>query len=191
MGKKSRNVLREERSFFRESLHLVGQYFKSRLLVSLIFTVVCWLIMWLVLDLKGAVPVSIMVGLFNLVPYIGPIVAMIVTAIVVVFQDPMDVLWMTILQFGLQIIDTVLLSPLMLGKSMGLHPIVVFVATFIGGSVFGVVGMIIATPVAAIAALAAQRMLKHLRQKNAPILPEGSDSELSGGGQDGGDTNAN
>ena len=171
---KNRNVLHEERSFFRESLHLVGQYFKSRLLVSLIFAVVCWLIMWLVLDLKGAVPVSIMIGLFNLVPYIGPIVAMIVTAIVVVFQDPMDVLWMTILQFGLQIIDSVILSPLMLGKSMGLHPIVVFVAIFIGGSVFGVVGMIIATPVAAIAALAARRIRKHLRQKNATIIQTGS-----------------
>ncbi|MBT3318304.1 MAG: AI-2E family transporter [Clostridia bacterium] len=190
MGKRNRNVLQEERSFFCESLHLVGQYFKSRLLVSLIFTVVCWLIMWLVLDLKGAIPVSIMIGLFNLVPYIGPIVAMIVTAIVVVFQDPMDVLWMTILQFGLQIIDTVLLSPLMLGKSMGLHPIVVFVAIFIGGSVFGVVGMIIATPVAAIAALAARRIRRYLREKNAPVISSGS-GEQSGSGQDGGDTNAN
>ncbi len=178
---KNRNVLQEERSFFRESLHLVGQYFKSRLLVSLIFTVVCWLVMWLLLDLKGAIPVSIMIGLFNLVPYIGPIVAMIVTAIVVVFQDPMDVLWMTILQFGLQIIDSVLLSPLMLGRSMGLHPIVVFVAIFIGGSVFGVVGMIIATPVAAIAALAARRIRKNLAQKQEPILPEQSGDDTNAG----------
>lgn len=168
MGKK-RNVLQEERSFFRESLHLVGKYIKSRLLVSLMFTVVCWLIMWLLLDLKGAVPVSIMIGLFNLVPYIGPIAAMIITAVVVVFQDPMDVLWMTILQFGLQIIDSVLLSPLMLGKSMGLHPVVVFVAIFIGGSVFGVLGMIIATPVAAIAALAVRRIHKHIRKKNVQV----------------------
>ena len=47
MSKKDRNVLQVERSFFGESLHLVGQYFKSRLLVSLIFAVVCWLVMWL------------------------------------------------------------------------------------------------------------------------------------------------
>lgn len=168
MGKKH-NLLQQERSFFSESLHLVGQYFKSRLLVSLIFAVVCWLIMWLVLDLNGAVPVSIMIGLFNLVPYFGPIVAMIITAIVVVFQEPMDVLWMMILQLGLQIIDSVVLSPLMLGKSMGLHPLVVFVAIFIGGSVFGVVGMIIATPVAAIAALAVRRIRKRIRKKNEQI----------------------
>ena len=115
---------------------------------------------------------------------VGPqevLIIMIVTAIVVVFQDPMDVLWMTILQFGLQIIDSVLLSPLMLGKSMGLHPLVVFVAIFIGGSVFGVVGMIIATPVAAIAALAARRIRKRIRQRYEPVLPEGSGGEQSDG----------
>ncbi len=159
----------QQRSFFGESMHLIGQYFKTRLLVSLIFGVVCYLFMWLVLDLGGKVPVSIMVGLFNLVPYIGPIAAMIISAIVVVFQDPMDVLWMTIMLFSLQIIDAVLLSPLMLGKSMGLHPFVVFVAIFIGGCVFGVLGMIIATPIAAIAALAVRRIRKNIRQKQEQV----------------------
>lgn len=163
MSNNSGNV--KERSFFGESLHLVGQYFKARFLITLILGAVCYLFMWLVLDLKWRIPVSIIVGLFNLVPYIGPIAAMIISAIVVVFQDPMDVLWMIIFQFGFQLIDSIVLSPLLMGRSMGLHPMVVFVAIFIGGSVWGIVGMIVATPIAAIAALAVRRIRKHIKEK--------------------------
>ena len=128
--------------------------------------------MWLVLDLKWRVPVSIMVGLFNLVPYIGPIAAIIISAIVVVFQNPIDVLWMTIFQFVFQILDAALLSPLIMGKSMGLHPLVVFAAIFIGGSAWGILGMVVATPIAAIAALAVRRIGRKIREKNQPQIPE-------------------
>lgn len=155
----------KERSFFGESLHLVGQYFKARFLITLILGAACYLFMWLVLDLKWRVPVSIIVGLFNLVPYIGPIAAMILSSIVVVFQDPMDVLWMIIFQFAFQLIDSIVLSPFLMGKSMGLHPMVVFFAIFIGGSVWGIVGMIVATPIAAIAALAVRRIRKSIKEK--------------------------
>lgn len=174
MGK-GKNAINKERSFFRESLHLVGQYFKARLLITIILGAACYLFMWLVLDLKGREPVSIVVGLFNLVPYAGPIAAMIISAIVVVFQDPMDVLWMTVFQFGFQIIDSVVLSPLMMGKSMGLHPLVVFVAIFIGGSVWGILGMVIATPVAAIAALAVRHIRKSIREKKEQQIPKSID----------------
>ena len=171
MGRE-KDAIKKERSFFGESLHLVGQYFKARLLITLILGVACYLFMWLVLDLKGRIPVSIMVGVFNLVPYIGPIAAMIISAIVVVFQQPIDVLWMTIFQFGFQILDAALLSPLIMGKSMGLHPLVVFVAIFIGGSVWGILGMVVATPIAAIAALAVRRIRKKIKEKNQPQIPE-------------------
>ena len=160
-----KGIIKEERSFFGESLHLVSQYFKARLLITLILGVACYIFMWLVLDLKWRVPVSIAVGLFNLVPYIGPIVAMIISAIVVVLQEPIDVLWMIIFQFGFQLIDSIVLSPLLMGKSMGLHPMVVFVAIFIGGSVWGIVGMFVATPIAAIAALAVRRIRKRIKEK--------------------------
>lgn len=175
MGK-GKDTINEERSFFRESLRLVGQYFKVRLLITVILGVLCYLFMWLVLDLEGKVPVSIVVGLFNLVPYAGPIAAMIISAIVVVFQDPMDVLWMTVFQFGFQIIDSAVLSPLMMGKSMGLHPLVVFFAIFIGGSVWGILGMVIATPVAAIAALAVRRIRKSIREKKERQIPKSDGS---------------
>ena len=167
MGK-GKETIKEERGFFRESVHLVGQYFKARILITLVLGVSCYLFMWLVLDLKWRIPVSIIVGVFNLVPYIGPIAAMIISAIVVVFQDPMDVLWMMIFQLVFQILDSAVLSPFIMGKSMGLRPLVVFVAIFIGGSVWGVLGMVVATPIAAIAALAVRKISKKRRQKNPP-----------------------
>jgi len=157
-----------QRSFFGESLHLVGKYFKSRLLVTLIVGAVCWVVMGpLVLGVKGAIPVSIFVGLANLVPYVGPFAGIAVTAVVCLVQQPMAALWMVLTLFGLQILDAVVLSPLMLGKSLGLHPIVVFIAIALGGSAFGIIGVVIATPVAAIAALAARRIRNKFREKQA------------------------
>ena len=146
-------------SFVKEAFRIVVKYFKARLLISLIIGAACYAVM-LVLGLSWKIPVSIVAGLFNLVPYIGPVVAMIVTAVVVVFQNPMDVVWMTITLFGLQILDAVVLSTLILGKSLRVHPLVVFVAVFVGGSMFGIPGVIIAAPAAAIAALLVRRLYK-------------------------------
>lgn len=154
-------------SFVGDSFRILGKYFKARLLISLIMGVVCYIVLAL-LGLKLKLLISIVVFLFNLVPYMGPVASMIVTAIIVAFQPPLiNVLWVTIMQFGLQIVDGVVLSPLILGRSLGVHPIVVFIAIFIGGSVFGILGVVFATPVAAIAALLVKRIRE--RQQNQSV----------------------
>lgn len=144
--------------FVGDSFRILGKYLKARLLISLILGVVCYIVLAL-LGLKLKLLISIIVFLFNLVPYVGPIASMIITTIIVAFQPPVaNVLWVIIMQFGLQVADGVVLSPMILGKSLGVHPVVVFIAIFIGGSVFGILGMVFATPVAAIAALLVKRI---------------------------------
>lgn len=179
---KATESIKEEKSVFSEALSIVGKYFGVRLLVSVIFSAVTWVVMGpLVLGIKGAIPVSIFVGLANLVPYVGPFVAMAVTAVVTGVQtidelgglDEMYILWMMLTLLGLQVLDAVVLSPLMLGRSLGLHPIVVFIAIMAGGSAFGIIGVIVATPVAAIVALILRRIRKKLHARRQTNAQEG------------------
>ena len=138
--------------FIKESFALLGRYFASRLLICLILGIACYIVLWIV-GIRLKLLISILVAVTTLVPYIGPIAAMVVTALIVVFQAPIYVLWMTIINFSLQLVDAWVLSPIIIGKNLGVPPILVIVAVIIGGSVFGILGIIFAVPAAAILAL--------------------------------------
>lgn len=138
--------------FVKESFQLLFKYFTARLKISLIIGVICYLVLW-ILGVHLRLLISIIVALLNLVPYIGPIASMVVTALIVVFQDPMFALWATIMNFGLSLLDAWVFSPIIIGKSLGVPPIVVIVAIIVGGSLFGILGLAFAVPASAIIAL--------------------------------------
>jgi len=149
--------------FIKESFGILFKYFKARFFISLILGVICYVVLW-ILGVRLRLLISIIVAIFNLLPYIGPMAAMVVTAVIVVFQDPMFALWATIMNFGLQLLDAWVFSPLILGKSLGVPPIVVFVAIVVGGSLFGILGLVFAVPAAAIIALLI-RTIRNRRRK--------------------------
>ena len=139
-------------SFIKESFAILVRYFTGRLKISLILGVVCYIVLW-ILDIRLKLLISFIVAAANLVPYIGPMAAMVISALIVIFQNPIYTLWVTVMSFGLQLLDSFVLSPLILGKSLGLPAIVVLVAIIVGGSVFSFWGIVFAVPVAAIISL--------------------------------------
>lgn len=145
--------------FIRESFLLLFKYFTARLKISLLIGVICYVVLW-ILGIRLRLLISIIVALSNLVPYIGPIAAMVITALIVVFQDPMFALWATVMNFGLSLVDAWVFSPMIIGKSLGVPPIVVVVAIIISGSLFGILGLAFAVPIAAIIALLLRKLKK-------------------------------
>ena len=87
---RQKNIGAEIENFIRESFELLGRYFKGRLLISLIIGALCFIVLWII-GIRLKLLISIIVALTTLVPYIGPIVAMILTALIVVFQAPIYV----------------------------------------------------------------------------------------------------
>ncbi|AOR23845.1 AI-2E family transporter [Clostridium taeniosporum] len=94
--------------------------------------------------------IGIIVGLSNLIPYIGPIVGTILAAIMGLLSGtPIKIVYAIIAMIIVQQIDNNLLAPKIVGNSVGLHPVFTMLAILIGGNIGGLFGMLLAVPLAA------------------------------------------
>ena len=85
-----------------------------------------------------------------MIPYIGPVVGTILAVIIALLSgQPIKAVWAVIGMLVVQQVDNNLLAPKIVGDSVGLHPVFIMLAIIIGGSVGGLIGMLIAVPVAA------------------------------------------
>ncbi len=100
----------------------------------------------LILKMPDAVLVSLIIGMSNLVPIVGPIVGCIPTTLIVMMKSPIQGLWFLALVILLQQLENNILSPKIIGDSVGIGGLWVMIAIIIGGGFFGVGGMIIAVP---------------------------------------------
>lgn len=100
------------------------------------------------LGFRYALPLSIIAGLLEVVPNIGPIFSTIPAIIVGIAQSPFLGLVAIALYFTVQQLENHLIVPYVMKKAVGLSPIVTLVALIIGGQLFGVLGMVLAIPLA-------------------------------------------
>ncbi|MEE9351294.1 MAG: AI-2E family transporter, partial [Thiotrichaceae bacterium] len=107
-----------------------------------------------------ALLIGLFAGLLSFVPYLGLILGVVVAGLAVMFQtqDYTD-LMLVFLVFGIaQMIEAMLLTPLLVGERIGLHPVTVIFAVLAGGQLFGFFGVLLALPIAAILAV----IMRHL-----------------------------
>ena len=94
-----------------------------------------------------------------MIPFFGPFIGGAFVVIILLLQDPMQALWFLAAVLILQQIEGSILSPLVLGDSMGLPGIWVFFAIIVGGGYFGVAGMFLGVPIFAVLYLLLQRSM--------------------------------
>jgi predicted PurR-regulated permease PerM len=101
-------------------------------------------------------------GLASIVPYMGSILGIVVAALAayVQFQDPLVLVWVGLVFGAGQAIEGMVLTPLLVGDRIGLHPVAVIFAIMAGGQLFGFVGVLLALPVAAVIMV----LLRHLHE---------------------------
>lgn len=102
----------------------------------------------LILGIDNALTLAMMTGIAELIPVVGPIAAGIPAVLVAFNESPWLVLWMLGLIILLQQIEGNILVPLVMRKAVGLSPIIIILAMMIGLQKLGIVGMIMAIPVA-------------------------------------------
>ena len=100
--------------------------------------------------------IGIVAGLFNLIPFIGPVMGMIPAIIIYLVTDqtiPIHIFYILLIigVFAIvQLIDNLIMSPYIMGSSVGLHPMLVIIIVLLGASISGIFGMLFAVPIAAI-----------------------------------------
>jgi predicted PurR-regulated permease PerM len=128
------------------SAFLRGQFYVM-LALGAIYSIGLWII-----DLNLALLIGMMAGIVSFVPYLGSIVGFTVACVAAIlqFQDIMYLIPVSIVFAVGQSLEGMLLTPLLVGDKIGLHPVAVMFAVLAGGQLFGFLGVLLALPVASI-----------------------------------------
>ena len=103
------------------------------------------------MQIKYASLLGFTIGLFNMIPYFGAIIAVIIAGVITLITAGFSkALIMLIVIIILQQIDANIINPKIVGDSLKISPLLVILAVTIGGAYFGIIGMFLGVPVAAV-----------------------------------------
>ena len=139
---RARPILNE---FIRRASKQVGSYVRGQLLVAL-FVGIIFYMGYRIINLEYALILSIAAGVLNLVPYLGSIIASVAALIIGAFVSPLKFVQVILVIIVEQTIEGRVLSPLILGNELDIHPLVILFLLLISGSVFGFMGLVLAIP---------------------------------------------
>ncbi len=144
-----------------ECNEVVGAFLRGQLWVMAALAVIYGIGLWIV-GLKLALLVAMIAGLASIVPYMGFAIGIIAAMMAGYFQFGLDwSLLFILIVFGIgQVIESVVLTPILVGDKIGLHPVAVIFAIMAGGQLFGFMGVILALPVSAIIVV----LLRHIHE---------------------------
>lgn len=154
------------RKILHEIDHSLGSYIRGQLLICSIVGVSTYLGL-LFLGVDFALILGIVAGITNIIPYFGPFIGAIPAVLVALLKSPLLALKVAVVITLIQQIESHLIAPQVLGRSMGMHPLIVIFTLIAGGQFFGILGMILAVPVAAVIRI----LLRNLFLR--PVQPPG------------------
>lgn len=139
--------------YFDRTNSIFFNFLAGQLLDGLIIGIITSIAM-LILGVKYAVSLGFMIGIFNLIPYFGAIIAVIIAAIITLLTGGVwQTVIMVIVLIILQQIDANVINPKILGNSLKISPLLVIFAVSVGGAYFGFWGMFLSVPVIAVTKL--------------------------------------
>lgn len=142
-------VQNDIREIIRMSDRVLGAYIRGQIFLGIVVGFVTWISLF-IFDIPYAAALGVLAGIFELVPILGPWLSFIAAAIVVLATDP-DKIWIVALIFlAIQQLENTLLVPKIQGDAVDLNPAIIMVLLVVGGAIFGLLGVIIIVPVAAI-----------------------------------------
>ncbi|MGM0555726.1 MAG: AI-2E family transporter [Myxococcota bacterium] len=147
------------RSFLLERIELmdtvVGQWFRGQLQVAGILAVLYSIGLSIVfafagIDVKSAIAIGLVTGLLNIIPYFGVAIGVVVSIFVVVLEwvGFLPVLGVGIVFVVVQTLEGYYITPKIVGEKVGLSPVTVIIMLLLGGELFGLLGILLAIPIA-------------------------------------------
>lgn len=136
--------------YFNNSNEIFFRFIASQFLDAIVVGILVTIAMS-IMGIKYAPLLGFFIGLFNMIPYIGAIIAVAVSALITLITGGLtQTIWMLIVVIILQQIDANIINPKIVGKSLKVSPLLVIFAITVGGAYFGLLGMFLAVPVMAV-----------------------------------------
>lgn len=129
--------------------HIVRSYIRGNILVALIVGVLTGVGVKLV-GMDYALLIGVLCGLFDLIPYFGPLIGAIPAVLLGLVVSPFMAIKVLIVILIVQQLESSVISPKLMGDSVGLHPLWIIFALLAGGEFAGFWGMLLSVPVAAV-----------------------------------------
>lgn len=137
--------------------HFIASQFLDAIIVGILVTIAMS-----IMGIKYAPLLGFFIGLFNMIPYIGAIIAVGISAVITLITGGLpQAIWMLVVVIILQQIDANIINPKIIGRSLKMSPLLVLLAITIGGAYFGILGMFLAVPVMAIIKLVIEDSLMY------------------------------
>ena len=145
-------------------------------LIDAIFVGVVTYFALLIMGMPFAPLIATLVGVTNIIPFFGPFIGAIPSALLLLIENPVDAVYFGIFILILQMIDGNIIENRILGEKLGISDFWVLVAILISGGIFGFIGMVVGVPIfAVIYTIIADVVNKRLQKKNLP-----TDTDLYG-----------
>lgn len=158
------------RKYYNKTNSIFFSYIAGQLIDALVVGIITSIAMSL-MHVKYALLLGFIIGLFNIIPYFGAIVAVIFAIIVTIFTGGFaQAVWVAIVVIALQQIDANIINPKILGNSLNLSPILIIFAVTVGGNYCGVIGMFLGVPIIAFIKLIVMDFIEVKNQKRIDFI---------------------
>jgi predicted PurR-regulated permease PerM len=144
----------------------LGRWLQGQLFLAVLVGVLVYVSLSL-LNVKYALLLGIISAILELFPYIGPVLAAIPGIILGFLQAPILGVWVIVVYLVIQQIESYVIAPLVMGKVVSLNPIVVILALLVGEKLGGILGMVLAVPLAAVFGELLRDMIKKKKEAEA------------------------
>ena len=130
---------------------IFSAYLRGQILVSLFLTFFYFSTFYII-GLNYSLFVGVFAGFFSFIPIVGIVISFFITALLgyLQFLDTLTIVYILLIFFSAQLLESNFLTPKLVGKKLGLHPLAVLFAIFVFGALFGIAGIIFATPLMAV-----------------------------------------
>ena len=153
---------------FNRIQNKLGLWLRGQLILSFIVGLFVYIGL-LLLGVKYALILGIIAGLFEFIPYLGPIFSGFIAISLTFFQSPIKALLVLILYIVIQAMENNILVPKIMQRAVGLNPVISIIALLVGGNLGGVIGAILAIPVATALSVFAQDFLEKKRESELTL----------------------
>jgi predicted PurR-regulated permease PerM len=153
--------------FAVECDRMISRYLRGQLTVAIAMGVITGLGLWIA-RFPYAGTLGLIVGVFSVVPYLGLVLSLIPAIFIALVSGSVliSLLKVAVVYGASQLLEASVISPRIVGESVGLHPVLVLLALSLGGFFFGFVGLLLGVPAAAIGKLLVERALRRYRRSD-------------------------
>jgi len=145
--------------FFRDIHRVVLRFIQGQVLIAIILSILETLGLYLV-GMPYAPLLGFIGGLSNIIPYFGPYIGAVPALAVALTISPWKAVWTAAVFLIVQQLDNIYLSPRIMEGKLGLHPVTTILAVIVGGSLFGMAGLLFSVPLVAMLKILVKRVYR-------------------------------